>query len=115
MNIPELPPASFLRADIFPARVAGDPVEGGPLDNVRVLLTDAHLHVLRLTNEGDIALVYSAELHSIEKVPLKPRGYRVVTAEGDEIELQKSLNCGCGMQRIKGARIFNPPLPLQAF
>lgn len=115
IKVPELPPAQYLRSDIFPATVMSPALEGGVVDRVRVIITDAHVHLFKLTPTGDIELLFSAELDSVEKAPkVGPRGVRVITAEGDQLEAKRSSNCGCGMTRLKSTRIFNPPLPLQA-
>jgi hypothetical protein len=109
MNLPELPPAQFLRVDLFPALVSGASVPDGVLDRVRLVVTDAHVHVLRLTALGDIELAHTAELDTIEKAHLLgARGVKIVTADGDHIEAIKSPNCGCGMTRMKSAKFFNP-------
>lgn len=115
MNLPSLPPAAFLQVDLFPAKVSGPSVEGGPLDRVRVLVTDAHIHILKLGRAGDIDLLFSEELSEVARAPeVGVRGVRAYTVGGDVIEIQKSLNCGCGMTRLKTAKFFSPPLALHA-
>lgn len=112
MNIPELPPADFLQVDLFPAKVL---LPNGPIDRVRFVVTDAHVHVLRLGTHGDIELEYTADLQSLDRASeVGPRGFRVFTQDGDLIEAHKSYNCGCGMSRIKGARFYDPMPPMRA-
>ena len=111
MNIPELPPAVHLQVDLFPAKVS---LPGETLDRVRFVATDRHIHVLKLSGIGDIELVFSAPLGSIARAAeVGVRGVRAFTTEGLVIEAQKSLNCGCGMGRLKGAKLFNPMLALE--
>jgi hypothetical protein len=113
MNLPDLPPADFLQVDLFPAKVSGPSV--GALDRVRFVVTNAHVHIFGLTGVGDIDLKHTAELGSaVRALEVGVRGVRVVTAAGDVIEASKSLNCGCGMTRLKTAKLFNPILALQA-
>ena len=115
MNLPSLPPAQYAQVDLFPAKVSGPSVHNGVMDRVRVIITDAHIHVFRLARSGDIEVEYTAELESLDRAPeVGVRGVRAFTREGDVIEVQKSLNCGCGMTRIKTARLYSPPLALQA-
>lgn len=115
MITPTLPPASFLQVDLFPAKVSGPSIPGGSLDRVRILVTDAHVHILQLGRSGDIELLLSEELGSFARAPeVGVRGVRIITAGGDVIEAQKSLNCGCGMTRLKSAKFFNPVLAMRA-
>lgn len=112
MNIPELPPATFLQYDLFPAKVL---TQQGEFDRVRFVVTDAHIHIFKLTPTGDIELVFTDELVSIIRAPeVGTRGVKAMGAHEGVVEAQKSLNCGCGMSRIKTAKFFNPLLPLQA-
>lgn len=115
MNVPELPPAAFLRVDMFPALVRSEALPGGRLDRVRLNVTDAHVHIFGLTRAGDIELVFTADLFAVEKAPeVGIRGVRVATADGTLIEAVKSQNCGCGMGRLKGAKLYPVTPPLQA-
>ena len=108
-----LPTAPYIRLDLFPAHVT-TPTE--ILDRVRVLITEAHLLVIRLTPTGEPVLAMDPiELYSVEKdLTIGPRGHRVRTEDGAEILIKKSLNCGCGMTRLKVARVYDPPLPVAA-
>ena len=115
MKTPELPPADYIQADLFPAKVSGPSIDGGAMDRIRFVVTDRHLLILKLTKNGDIELAHEAELGTLSRAPeVGPRGFRVVTAEGDVVEAQKSLNCGCGMSRIKGVRYYDPMPPMRA-
>ncbi len=115
MITPDLPGAAFLQVDLFPAKVSGPSVPGGTLDRVRVIVTDAHVHILKLAGAGDIELLLSEELSEVARAPeVGVRGVRAYTTSGDVIEIQKSLNCGCGLTRIKTAKFFSPPLALRA-
>lgn len=112
MNIPELPPAAHLKVDLFPAKVSGLP--DGTLDRVRFVATDQHIHVLKLTGVGDVDLIFSTPLGSVARAPeVGVRGVRAFTLDGHVIEAQKSLNCGCGMGRLRNAKLFNPMLALE--
>lgn len=116
MNIPDLPPADFLWIDIMPAEVTGPSIPPDIGDQVRFIVTNAHVHVLKLVQGGDIDLVYTAELATIERKPeLGRRTVHVTTTEGDLIVGRKSLNCNCGMGRLASAMLYRPMPPLQAF
>lgn len=112
MNIPDLPPAQYLQVDLFPAKIE---LPDGTLDRVRVVVTDAHINVLQLERGGDLSLAYSQPITAVERdTTIGPRGFRVSLPDGTLIEAQKSLNCGCGMGRVRSAKLYHPVLPLQA-
>jgi hypothetical protein len=115
MNLPTLPPASFLQVDLAPARVFGPSIKEGELDPVRLVITDAHIHVMRLGRNGDIELAHTAELESVVRdLTVGPRGFRITTRDGDIIEAHKSYNCLCGQGRLKSAKFFHPVLAMRA-
>jgi hypothetical protein len=112
VNIPDLPPAQYLQVDQFPAKIY---LPDGEMDRVRVVVTDAHVNVLKLERNGDLSLAYSQPISGVERdTTIGPRGFRVFLKDGTAIEAQKSLNCGCGMGRVRSAKLYHPVLPLQA-
>ena len=114
-SVPDLPVAQFLRRDLFPATVRGDAITGGSITTVRALVTDAHLHVLRLDPVGNIELAYSFVLDSVSYVDgRRERGLNVKTAEDGDLWVGRSSGCGCGMTRLKATRIYSYPVPIVA-
>lgn len=113
MKTPDLPKAEFIRLDLFPAVVHGDAITGSVIDKVRVVITDAHVHVLRLSSIGDVELVYSFDLDAVGFVDgRRERGYTVVTGEDGNLTVKRSPGCGCGMQRLKSAKLYPYPVGL---
>lgn len=108
----DLPRAQYLRLDLFPAVVKGESVTGGVVDRTRAIVTDAHVHILKLSPVGGVDVVYSWELDSFEGRP--STGYNITTTDGDEIFIKRSSGCGCGATRLKGVRVFDYTVPFQA-
>jgi hypothetical protein len=108
----DLPRAQFLRLDLFPAIVKGESVLGTVVDRTRAVVTDAHVHVIRLTPVGEPELVHSWELDSFEGKP--GVGYTAVTTDGDVVSIKRSTGCGCGATRLKGLKLFDYIVPYRA-
>ena len=107
----DLPRAAFLRLDLFPAIVKGEAVLGTVVDRTRTVVTDAHVHVIRLTPIGEPELVHSWELDTFEGRP--STGYTATTTDGAEIFIKRSSGCGCGATRLKGLKLFDYIVPMQ--
>lgn len=115
VQVPDLPAAEYMRVDRFPATVVGESVPNGRLSEVRTVVTDAHLHIFKLSPEGNIDLVATYELDAVELVDgRRERGVRVLTTDGDEIVITRSSGCGCGMTRLKSTRLYPYPVPFTA-
>ena len=113
--VPDLPKAEFMRRDLFPAVVRGEAIDGGAIDNVRAVITDAHVHVIRLSPTGDLELAYSFVLDSVSYVDgRRERGMNVKTADAGDLFVGRSGGCGCGMTRLKATRLYSYPVPLTA-
>lgn len=114
-TVPDLPVAKFMRRDLFPAVVRGEAIDGGAVDNVRAVLTDAHAHIIRMGPNGDLELAYSFVIDSVSYVDgRRERGMNVQTAEDGDLFVGRSSGCGCGMTRLKTTRLFSYPVPLVA-
>lgn len=113
--VPALPEAKFMRRDLFPAVVRGEAIDGGAIDNVRAVITDAHVHVIRMDPNGNLELAYSFVLDSVSYVDgRRERGMDVKTVDGGDLFVGRSSGCGCGMTRLKATRLYSYPVPLVA-
>jgi hypothetical protein len=101
----DVPPAQFIRLDLFPALLIGDNLPnarpGGVLDAKRVIVTDTHVLVFSDSPTGP-------ELtHTWALVDIQGRntiGWTIETDEGINFKVRRSTGCGCGT-RLRG---FSP-------
>lgn len=103
-NLPngiEVPPAQFIRLDLFPAFLQGDnlpdALPGGVLDEKRVIITDTYVLVFSDGPQGPQLL------HTWPLLDFSGRnttGWEVTT-EQYTFRVNRSTGCGCG-SRLRG-------------
>jgi len=105
-TIDELPSAAFIRLDLFPATISGPSVDGGVINDARVVATDSYLIGVIETREGFV-VAYLEELDSFSGRPTT--GYTATSPSGDEVLVKRSGGCGCG-SKLRGLRLY-PGVP----
>lgn len=101
----EIPPASFIRLDLFPALLSGENLPntqlGGVLDSRRLIVTDTKVLVLSDSQSGP-------ELtHEWNLVDITGRATIGWTVETEELTfvVRRSTGCGCG-SRLRGLHLY---------
>lgn len=97
----ELEPANFVHLDLFPAQVIdglNDTILG---EELRVVVTDNHLYVLRDTPDGPVMYFQDALL---DFSGTNKTAYRIET-EYNIYYVKRAPNCGCGAS-LRGLRLF---------
>lgn len=111
----EVPPAQFIRLDLFPALLIGDNLPnaqpGNVLDARRIIITDTHVLLFADSNVGPV-LAHEWPLIDIEG--RNTIGWTTtVEHEGQPLTflVKRSSGCGCG-SRLRGIFPY-PGVPIQ--
>jgi len=92
----DVPPATYIRLDMYPAFVYGENLPTNPdqnvLDGKRVIITDTHMLIFSDGPQGPY-LMYSGALVDIEG--RNTIGWTVTTEEFTA-QVKRSSGCGCG-------------------